>query len=103
MKGKPTINQPDIDRVLRALAHGQWMKGREVTRLHGIPFRKIRAVAEQTGEIISGQKGYKLTRYATPEERNACIADLESRANHMRARAMLIRRYAVRHMWGDAA
>ena len=47
-------------------------------------------VAEETGEVISSQAGYKLTCNASPEDIRIALADLYSRANHIYARARLL-------------
>ena len=88
MKHKATPD--DIFRVMAALQGGFWRKGRHIVLLDRIPARKIRAVAECTGDIISGQQGYKLLSAATPDEISAAIADLRSRARHIDNRADLI-------------
>ena len=62
-KGKPS--DTDIERVKFALAGGYWIKGRDISKRYGIPYRNIRAVAEKTGDVISGQNGYRLASHAT--------------------------------------
>lgn len=95
MNSRPTVDEAARDRVLTALAGGRWIKARELSARFGIPSRLIRAVAEETGDVISGQRGYKLARHATPKEIEAAIADLESRVLHLSARANRHRRYLV--------
>lgn len=87
---KPKLKQPDVDRVLYALRHGRWVKGRKLCAQTGVAYRLIRAIAQETGEIISSQQGYKLTEHATPEELAAAHADLVSRATKIHRRASLL-------------
>lgn len=93
MKTKPRVKPHEAERVLSGLSHGHWEKGRSLANRLRIPGRTIRAVAEQTGEIISGQKGYKLACEATNDELTAAQADLLSRSRHLQARADLIQRH----------
>ena len=56
--------------------------------------RMVRAAAEAAnGDVLSGpgSPGYKLTKYATPEDMRS-VATLESQAKRMLARATAIRR-----------
>lgn len=87
MNGKPKITEEQTTRILRALAPGRWIKGKDLARLAGVSPRLIRAVAEETGKVISSQDGYKLTALATDEEIQAARHDLYSRASHIRQRA----------------
>lgn len=83
---KPAAPTPeDVAAVTQALARTdrRWIKGRELARLAGVPGRKIRLVAQHTGEIISGQQGYCLTERATWGELSQSRRDLESRARQM--------------------
>ena len=91
MKGKPRIRPEDATRLKQVLACGRWIKGRELVSRFGFNHRIIRAIAEETGEIISGQQGYKLASLATDDELKRALADLESRANHIMARAGKVR------------
>lgn len=54
--------------------------------------RNIRALASASQWIISGQKGYKHLKHATPEEIHHAAAWLESQAKKMSERACTIRR-----------
>ena len=89
---KPKLKQPDVDRVLYALRHGRWIKGRKLCAQTGVAYRLIRAIAQETGKIISSQRGYKLTAHATPEELQEAHADLVSRAAKIKNRANLLER-----------
>ena len=94
-RGKPSDS--DIERVKCALAGGYWIKGRDISMRYGIPYRNIRAVAEKTGDVISGQNGYRLASHATTAEIHRAIADLRSRSNRIAERAIKIER----HLTGD--
>ena len=64
--------------------------------------RVLRTVAERShGQIISGQRGYKLTRCASVEEIDHAEGWLLSQARHMTERAVEIRR--ARNRSGVAA
>lgn len=55
--------------------------------------RQLRAMAQALdGQIISGNRGYKLTKKATIEEIRACSDRLKSQAKEMTARAIQIDR-----------
>lgn len=94
-KGKPS--DTDIERVKFALAGGYWIKGRDISKRYGIPYRNIRAVAEKTGDVISGQNGYRLASHATTAEIRRAIADLRSRSSRIADRALKLER----HLTGD--
>lgn len=81
------VRQEDIDLVMVALRHGKWIKGRQIAKYFKIPNRKIRAVAEATGDIISGPKGYRLAAEATDEEIRHAYNDLMSRSRRIAERA----------------
>lgn len=79
--------------VYAALASGDWMTRRQLERLTGLDDRVIRMVAEQSkGRVISGQSGYRLTKFASVEEIDHAERWLLSQANKMRERAVEIRR-----------
>lgn len=88
----------DVHQVKQALASGRWIKSRYLVSL-GIEKRKIRAVAQATGDVISGQQGYKLTSCASHQEIETAVADLRSRSNQIAARAT---RLESRHLSIDA-
>ena len=81
------------DELIGLLADRGWLTGREIRSARGWDERTIRALAAASdGQILSGQKGYKLTRQATPEEMMHATNWLESQACEMSARARAIRR-----------
>ena len=90
---KPQLRREHVHEVKRALSAGHWLKGREIEARSRIPTRLIRAVAEDTGQVISGPNGYKLIACASNEEIELAIADLESRIKHLQARADRHRAY----------
>ncbi len=102
---QPTLNfqkeSADNAEIIKALVYdwlsdGQWHTAKsfqvEGVEMRGID-RVLRTVAERSkGQVISGQKGYKLTRFATVEEIDHAESWLLSQARHMTARAVEIRR-----------
>jgi len=94
--------------VYQLLADGQWHTARSfqdvgnvTIKITGID-RMVWLVAERSaGKIISGQKGYKLTKFATTEEIDHAERWLLSQASKMKARALEIRR--SRNQGGRAA
>lgn len=81
-----------MDRFLEQLQDGQWVKGSVLsTRLHTSD-RVIRMCADKSnGRVISGQLGYKLTRFATSDEIDHAERWLLSQAQKMTDRAREIR------------
>lgn len=70
-----------------------WITSREIRLAKHWDDRTIRALAASSdGQILSGQRGYKLTRQATPEELHHATHWLESQAREMSNRACAIRR-----------
>lgn len=79
----------DRRRLAMFLADGRWHVSRTINMEH----RTIRAIcAEFPTEFLSGQKGYKLVRYATAYEINMAVLDLRSRIKHLRDRAVALER-----------
>lgn len=88
--------------VLTALADGDWHTRRQLEQVTHLSDRTIRAIAEGSrGQVISGQLGYKLTRFATVEEIDHAERWLLSQAAKMKDRALEIRR--ARNQGGVAA
>jgi hypothetical protein len=81
------------DRFLELLLDGDWHKGSWLAlRLHTSD-RVVRLCADRSGgRVISGQEGYKLTRYATTDEIDHAEAWLLSQARKMTERAVEIRK-----------
>lgn len=74
-----------------------WMTAKRIIELSGdrLSDRDIRALAEAaSGDLLSGQKGYRHISHATPEEIHHAAAWLESQASKMALRAQRIRRRA---------
>lgn len=90
-------------RVMALLSDGEWHTARSVCGLLvGITDRALRQIAEDSnGEIISGQLGYRLTKFATRKELNHAERWLLSQARHMQERVIQIRR--ARNRSGKAA
>lgn len=81
-----------MDRFLSALTDGQWHKSSELQTTLRTSERVLRKCADASkGRVISGQQGYKLTRFATVEEVDHAEAWLLSQARQMTDRAREIR------------
>ena len=90
---KPEMTKEKYEKVINALTHvpfDGWIKGKDIKQVFGIDSRMVRMVAEETGEVISTQQGYKLTSYASRKEIRIALADLHSRVSHIIARANLL-------------
>ena len=82
-------------RVMQALSDGRWHTASSLRAV--VAERTMREIAEQSdGEIISGQKGYRLTQYATATECRHAEAWLQSQGRKMIARAIAIRNARAR-------
>lgn len=88
--------------VIDELADGRWHTARALVDTLGFDERLVRLIADRSmGQIISGQKGYKLTKCATVEEIDHAERWLLSQARKMTERATEIRR--ARNQGGRAA
>lgn len=86
-------NDERVSELLDYLSGRAWTSGREIHEAKRWDERTIRLLAASSnGQIISGQRGYKLTRQATPDELHHATAWLESQAKQMSDRACAIRR-----------
>ena len=90
----PAVSDTDLARFISILLNAaDWLKARDLTPLTGFDDRKLRAIAHSSrGAIISGHKGYRLTRHATIEEIDRCRSILLSQASAMTDRALQIAR-----------
>lgn len=81
---KPKVSTEQCELLAWSLGDGQWHKGRTLRMKH----RTIRAVcAAEPKTFMSGQRGYKLVKFATIPEMDRSVADLRSRIAHLRKRA----------------
>lgn len=76
--------------ILNALSSGRWVKGPALAATCGVTERVIRHVAETTGTLISGSRGYKRVDRAKPAEILHNVAGLRSRSAKLLARANAI-------------
>jgi hypothetical protein len=85
-----------VENPLVSALRGQgWVTARRLTFHLGACDRELRALAEASrGEIISGQKGYKLSAEATLEEIDHAANWLISQGKKMLERGIEIRRRA---------
>lgn len=94
---RPPHADPDVDRLIRWLEGRGWTKASQIQSALGATFseRRIRDIANASeGQIISwpGSPGYRITREATPDERDKAINNLRSQADNMTRRALQISR-----------
>ncbi|MEY4387200.1 MAG: hypothetical protein RLY20_2483 [Verrucomicrobiota bacterium] len=77
---------------LAQLEDGGWHKGRELAARLRTNERVLRQIAsDSSGAVLSGQRGYRLTKSATIEEIDHAERWLLSQARHMTDRARQIR------------
>jgi hypothetical protein len=81
------------------LAHQDWLTARHLAVIAGKDDgieagRWVRALAQESCWVISGQKGYKHLQHATAEEVKRFVAWMESQAKKMIERAERMRRNA---------
>lgn len=83
-------DDPEIDRLIRLLDGRDWLTAAQISQATGLNERKIRSIANATPKILSypGSPGYRLTRQATPEERDRAVSTLRSQAKSMDKRAL---------------
>lgn len=90
---KPALASGELDTLLRTLRGRDWMTRRQLEKETNFTDRTIRGLANASdGQIISGQKGYKLTRESTLEEIRHAANWLKHQAAEMQRRAIAIER-----------
>jgi hypothetical protein len=78
---------------MEALSDQVWHKGRELSARLQTNERVLRQIASDSGgSVISGQQGYRLTRYASNDEIDQAERWLKHQGMAMIKRAILIRR-----------
>ena len=93
-----------LDELRALLEERGWLTASQISAATGWNDRVIRQLAEASrGEIMSGQKGYRLTREASADERDHSAAWLESQARKMLVRAHRIRRVHHTHHYSRIA
>ena len=96
-----TRDDKAVTYTLRAhaiLADGQWHTAKAIKETEPqLDERTMRAIAERSdGELLSVQKGYRLTRFATAAEARHAESWLQSQGKKMIARAVEIRNARAR-------
>ena len=87
---------------LEHLQDGQWHKGRELCAVLQTDERTLRQCADDAaGEVISGNQGYRLLKFASNTEIDHAEARLLSQARKMTERAAQYRK--ARNSGGRAA
>jgi hypothetical protein len=91
-------DDPRVDRFVSWLAGRGWVTAAQVHEALDWSDRDVRSFAEASdGRVISGQKGYKLTREANPDEASQAADWLKNQAAKMTARAIKIQRVFHAH------
>ena len=76
----------ELERILRW--NGGWMLSRTIQRKYGVTARDIRAMAQASCRVISGNKGYRHMHSATMEEIGENIArrraQIRTETDHVR-------------------
>jgi len=90
---KTDVERIKIDALMRLLHQRKtWIKYKEIRQILNISDRDVRYIAsESNGAIISGQRGYRLTEYATTDEITHAANWLKSAGMEMIKRAEQIR------------
>ena len=81
----------EYEKLTSSLESGEWKTARELQTRTGLNDRTLRSLAhESKGQVISGQLGYKLTKYATSDEVSHAANWLRHQASKMSDRAFQI-------------
>ena len=93
-KKKPQLSNADVVRVQSALSNRDWTLAPDLSRITGHTPRELRQIAHlANGQIIGGQKGYKLTVRASDEEKSHALASLKSRVRELNKRIAALEQY----------
>ena len=93
------VDEVNAARLVMALVQQGWLTAKRLMIKLNLTDRQIRAAANASdGQVISGQKGYRLTREATLEEIDHAAHWLSHQAQAMHRRSIAIQR--VRHQHG---
>lgn len=82
--------KPDPSALIDFLSDRDWTLARDIPLANDRALRNLANASE--GQIISGNRGYKLTRLATLEEISECTDRIRSQADRMIARSLEISR-----------
>lgn len=89
---------PRVEEFVGWLAGRGWVTAAQIEGAKDWSDRDIRALAEASeGRVISGQRGYKLTREANPDEASQAADWLKNQGQKMMARAVKIQRVFHAH------
>jgi CHASE3 domain sensor protein len=94
-----SVEEKEIEDLCRLLAYFiDWTKAEAISEITTWNDRKIRQLAQHSnGQIISGDKGYKLTCDATMDEITHAANRLRSQAKNNLKRAAEIEAFAARN------
>lgn len=83
----PRVTSTEVAVLIAVLSGQGWVTAKQLRA--SWTDRQLRALASASeGRIVSGQKGYKLTSDATPEEMNEFIGRMSSQETEMKRRRM---------------
>ena len=83
----------ELAQVLFHLEFKNWVKADDLKSATNIPKRTLRYMAEKSGKIISGNKGYKHASNASQDELWHCINMCMSRSKSSLSRASLLKKF----------
>lgn len=99
----PKIRRFQVDKVIALLRGKDWQTSKQLGCASETDKRILRAIADASeGQIISGQKGYKLTAEATLAEIDAAAGWLKHQGEEMIRRYTEIQRVRHRHVTGPS-
>lgn len=75
------------DAVFKYLRDGKWRTASEIHKATGVRPVELRKIANETVQLVSGQRGYRLIECATLDEIDHNIASLRSRSRKINDRA----------------
>jgi hypothetical protein len=94
----PEVHRWHVEKMIEMLRARDWQTAKQLGAMNERDQRVLRAIANASeGQIISGQKGYKLTIEATLPEIDRAYAWLRHQGREMIRRALEIQRVRHRH------
>ena len=90
---RPIVSEEAIAHTIDALRGSGWMRASELSYLLIFSDRKIRAIAHASrGQILGGNRGYRLTLEASAEEVNEATGRLRAQREQEQQRILDIER-----------
>ena len=84
--------EKEFNRVMKYLSKG-WATASSINIACSVNSRKVRKMAEDTGDLLGGSKGYKRLDKATVSEIAHAYKSLMSRARKITTRAKILKSY----------